>query len=71
MRRGDDWLTFWVTLLIIGVGFLFFDRARVDRFVSNFEWRLDLASVISSVLLIAGIYTLLSVVYHIINVREE
>jgi hypothetical protein len=71
MRRGDDWLTFWVVLLTLAVGFLLFDRATVDRFVSNFSWRLDLGGVISSILLIAGIYTLLSLLYHIIDVREE
>jgi hypothetical protein len=71
MRRGDDWLTFWVVLLTLAVGFLLFDRGTVDRFVSNFSWRLDLGGVISSILLVAGIYTLLSLLYHIIDVREE
>jgi hypothetical protein len=71
MRRRDDWLAFWVTLLTIALAYFLSDRETIRRYVSKVDVSLDFGSVLTAVLVIAGVYTLLSVVHHIIHVRED
>ena len=71
MGRRDDWLAFWVTLLTIALGYFLLDGDAIRQYASKFNARLDFGSVLTAILVIAGVYTLLAVVHHIIHVREE
>ena len=71
MRKTQDWSTFWVAILTIGLGFFLFDRGSSKQWVVNHAWRLDLPNLLAALLVVAGVYTLLTVVYHIIHIRVE
>jgi hypothetical protein len=80
MGRRDDWLAFWVTIIVIALGFFVFDPAEAERIISTFtgspvtwstfSWD-DIKFLVGPVLLVLVVYTLLGVVRHIIHIRVD
>jgi hypothetical protein len=73
MRRSSEiqCTTFWATVLMVAVGLCLVDRSMIDRLISGYSFHLDGSSLLSGVLAVASLYTLFSVVYHIIQLRVE
>lgn len=70
MCRRDEWLSFWVTVVAIVLGFVLFDRESANRLIASFSW-IDPKMFVSSVLLVLAVYTLVGVVHHIIHIRVD
>ncbi len=70
MRRRNDWLSFWITVVAIALGFVLFDPESANRIIASFSWT-DVKMFASSVLLMRAVYALLGVVHHIIHIRVD